>query len=156
MQEFDDDLFRTDTKALKTFNTQIIEEFRANNGKVGGVFEGFGVLLLTTTGVRSGQPRLTPLVYFLLNGAMVVVGSRGGAPKHPAWVHNLRAHPTARVEAGTEVFEAIAEELHGEHRIAAFSEIVSLAPAFGAYQNKTSRIIPIFRLNLRAVHTPAQ
>jgi deazaflavin-dependent oxidoreductase (nitroreductase family) len=155
MQEFDDDLFRTDTRALKTFNAQIIEEFRANNGKVGGVFEDVGVLLLTTTGVRSGQPRLTPLVYFPLNGAMVVVGSRGGAPKHPAWVHNLRAHPAARVEAGMESFEVTAKELHGEHRDVVFNEIISLAPGFGAYQSKTNRIIPLFELNRRGAQPPA-
>ncbi len=150
MQEFDEDLFRTNTAALKAFNDQVIDEFRANSGKVGGVFEDFHVLLLTTTGATSGQPRLTPLSYFTINGSMVVVGSRGGAPKHPAWVNNLRANPTARVEAGTESFEVTAREVHGEQRDAIFNEIVVLVPNYGVYQNKTTRVIPVFELQRRS------
>jgi deazaflavin-dependent oxidoreductase (nitroreductase family) len=149
MQEFDDDLFRTDTAALKAFNGQVIDEFRANSGKVGDVFENFHVLLLTTTGAKSGQPRLTPLTYFKIDGAMMVVGSRGGAPKNPAWVNNLRANPMARVEAGTESFEVIAREVHGERRDAAFNEIVCLVPNYGVYQNRTTRVIPVFELQRR-------
>ena len=150
MQEFDDDLFRTDTAALKAFNDQVIDEFRANSGKVGGVFAGFDVLLLTTTGATSGQARLTPLSYFTINGSMVVVGSRGGAPKNPAWVNNLRASPTARVQAGTESFEVTARELLGEQRDAVFSEVVLVAPNFGVYQSRTTRVIPVFELQRRS------
>lgn len=149
MQEFDDDLFRVDDAALTTFNDQIIDEFHANNGKVGGVFEDHTVLLLTSTGAKSGRPRLTPLAYFTVDGAMAVVGSRGGAPKHPAWVHNLRAHPVARVQVSGAEFEVAAEELHGAQRAAAFDEIVSRAPNFGVYQSRTTRVIPVFALHRR-------
>lgn len=149
MQEFDDELFRTDDAALKTFNDQIVDEFYATGGKVGGVFEDHTVLLLTTTGAKSGRPRLTPLAYFTVDGRMTVVGSRGGAPKDPAWVHNLRARPSARVEAGGADFAVVAEELHGAQRDAVFDEIVSRAPNFGVYQSRTSRVIPVFALERR-------
>ena len=147
VQEFDPERFRTDTVALKTFNEQIIQEFRDNDGKVGGVFEDIGMLLLTATGAKSGRPRLTTLAYFTIDGAMVIVGSRGGAPKDPAWVHNLRANPQVRVEVGTESFMATAREAMGEERDSLFGEIVSKQPDFGAYQDKTTRIIPVFRLH---------
>ena len=150
MQEFDDELFRTDAAALKTFNDQVIDEFRTNSGKVGGVFEDFHVLLLTSTGARSGQPRLTPLNYFMINGSMVVVGSRGGAPRHPAWVNNLRKNPVAWVEAGTESFEVTAHEVHREQRDAVFNEIVALVPNYGVYQSRTTRVIPVFELRRRS------
>ncbi|WAC93269.1 nitroreductase family deazaflavin-dependent oxidoreductase [Mycobacterium sp. Aquia_213] len=146
MQEFDPERFRTDTVALKTFDEQIIREFRENNGKVGGVFENIGVLLLTTTGAKSGLPRMTPLAYFTIDRAMVVVGSRGGAPKDPAWAHNLRATPQVRVEVGTESFAAIAREAKGAERDSLFGEIVSKHPNFGVYQGKTTRTIPVFTL----------
>src|SRR5262245_26509760 len=143
MQEFDDELFRTDDAALQTFNHQIIAEFRANQGKIGGVFAEVQVLLLTTIGAKSGQPRLTPLAYFMVGGSLVVVGSRGGAPRDPGWVHNLRANPTAHVEAGTESFEVTAHEMRDGERDAVFSEIASVAPNFGAYQRRTARPIPV-------------
>jgi deazaflavin-dependent oxidoreductase (nitroreductase family) len=146
VQEFDPERFRTDNVALKTFDEQIIQEFRENDGKVGGVFEGTGVLLLTTTGAKSGLSRLTALAYFPIDGAMVVVGSRGGAPKHPAWVHNLRATPEVRVEVGTESFEATAREAKGAERDALFDAVVSLSPNFGVYQSKTTRTFPVFTL----------
>jgi deazaflavin-dependent oxidoreductase (nitroreductase family) len=146
MQEFDDELFRTDTAALNTFNAQIIDEFRKNDGKVGGVFENFGVLLLTTTGAKSGLSRLTALAYFDVDGAMVVVGSRGGAPKDPDWVVNLRVNPAVRIEVGSESFEATAREALGAERESLFGEIVSQVPNFGVYQTKTTRVIPVFEL----------
>ncbi|MEZ0350490.1 nitroreductase family deazaflavin-dependent oxidoreductase [Mycobacterium sp. pR1184] len=146
MQEFDDQRFRTDTVALQTFNKQIIGEFRQNAGKVGGVFEELNVLLMTTTGAKSGLPRLTALVYFPIDDALVIVGSRGGAPKDPAWVHNLRANPQVRLEIGTESFEATAREALGEERDSLFDEVVSRSPNFGVYQTKTTRVIPVFAL----------
>ncbi|BBY25536.1 nitroreductase family deazaflavin-dependent oxidoreductase [Mycobacterium stomatepiae] len=149
MQEFDPERFRTDTVALQTFNDQIIQEFRENDGNVGGVFEDIGVLLLTTTGAKSGLSRLTALAYFTIDGAMVVAGSRGGAPKDPAWVHNLRATPEVRVEVGTESFPATAREAEGDERDRLFGEIVSVAPYFGDYQAKTTRTIPVFTLQRR-------
>jgi deazaflavin-dependent oxidoreductase (nitroreductase family) len=108
------------------------------------------MLLLTSTGAKSGQPRLTPLVYFTINDTMMVVGSRGGAPNDPAWTYNLRAHPTARVEAGAETFEVTAQELYGEQRDAVFNEIVASVPNFGVYQSKTTRVIPLFELHRKS------
>jgi deazaflavin-dependent oxidoreductase (nitroreductase family) len=149
VQEFDDELFRTDAVALNTFNRQIIEEFRDNDGKVGGVFEDLGVLLLTTTGAKTGLSRLTALAYFTIDGAMLVIGSRGGAPKHPDWVANLRANPDVRIEVGTESFEATAREALGDERDSLFNEIVSRSPNFGIYQTRTTRIIPVFEFQRR-------
>jgi deazaflavin-dependent oxidoreductase (nitroreductase family) len=149
VQEFDDERFRTDTVALKTFNEQIIREFRENDGRVGGVFENIGILLLTTTGAKSGLSRLTALAYFTIDGSMVVVGSRGGNPKDPAWVGNLRANPDVRVEMGTESYQATAREALGAERDSMFGEIVSREPKFGVYQTKTTRIIPVFELQRR-------
>jgi deazaflavin-dependent oxidoreductase (nitroreductase family) len=147
VQEFDDELFRTDTSALNTFNQQIIQEFRENDGKVGGVLENVGVLLMTSTGAKSGLSRLTALAYFPIDGSMVVVGSRGGAPKHPDWVHNLRATPQVRLEVGTEKFQATAREAVGKERDALFDAVVSLSPNFGVYQTRTTRTIPVFTLH---------
>jgi deazaflavin-dependent oxidoreductase (nitroreductase family) len=99
----------------KTFNKDIIAEFRANDGKVGGQFAGANLLLLTTTGAKSGRPRLSPLAYFRIDGKLIVIGSFAGAPINPAWVHNLRANPQAHVEVGSEsgidAFDVTAREL---------------------------------------------
>ncbi|OBA64265.1 deazaflavin-dependent nitroreductase [Mycobacterium sp. 1100029.7] len=144
MQEFDDELFRTDTAALKTFNEQIVAEFREKDGKVGGRFENLGMLLLTTTGAKSGLRRLTPLTYFTIDGSMVVIGSRGGAPQDPSWVHNLRATPQVHIDLGTESFDATAREALGAERDSLFDAVVSHSPNFGVYQTRTTRIIPVF------------
>ncbi|WP_445159572.1 nitroreductase family deazaflavin-dependent oxidoreductase [Mycobacterium sp. Dal123C01] len=149
MQEFDEELFRTDTVALNTFNEQVIQEFRDNGGKVGGIFENFTMLLLTSTGAKSGLSRLTALSYFDIDGSMVVIGSRGGAPKDPAWVHNLRANPHVRLEVGTETFEATAQEALREERAELFDAVVTYAPNFAVYQSKTTRTIPVFKLQRR-------
>lgn len=92
----------TDKASLDAFNNGIIEEFRANGGVVGGPFEGATLLLLTTTGAKSGQPRLNPLAYLTIDGKTIIVGSKAGADTNPHWVHNLRADPRAHVEVGTE------------------------------------------------------
>lgn len=149
VQEFDDERFRTDTAALNRFNEQIIREFRQNGGKVGGVFENRDLLLMTAIGAKSGLSRLTALAYFTVNGAMVIIGSRGGAPKDPAWVHNVRANPRVHVDLGTESFEATAREARGEARNSLFDAVVSIAPNFGVYQARTTRIIPVFTLHRR-------
>ena len=104
------------TTDYNEFNRQLIEEFRANGGKVSGMFAGAPLLLLTTTGARSGQPRVAPLAYTTDNGRVVVIASKGGAPTHPDWFHNLRANPEVTVELGTETFPAratIARERSG-------------------------------------------
>ena len=105
MTDIDKTKLAADTAALDDFNRGIVEEFRANGGKVGGPFEGGTLLLLHTTGAKSGQPRLSPLAYLTVDGKMLIVGSYAGAPKHPAWVHNLRANPRAPIEVGTESYD---------------------------------------------------
>src|SRR4029077_15768338 len=97
-------------EARKTFNDNVVREFRANGGVVGGPLTG-DIVLFTATGAKSGQPRLSPLAYLTIDGKMLIVGSFGGAPKDPAWVHNLRAKPEAHVEVGTESYDVIAREL---------------------------------------------
>lgn len=131
---------------MSDWNTAIIEEFRANGGKVGGPFEGGTLLLLHTVGAKSGQPRLSPLAYLTVDDKMIIVGSYAGAPKHPAWVHNLRANPRARIEVGTEDYEVTARELSEDERAAAYPKIVEVAPVFAEYQANTTRAIPLFEL----------
>lgn len=145
MTEIDTEKLLDDADALKTLNDNVIEEFRANNGKVGGPITG-DVVLLTTTGAKSGQPRLSPLVYFTIDDRMLVAGSYAGAPVDPAWVHNLRANFNAHVEVGTESYDVTARELPLGERNALYDKVVELMPVFGEYQAKTSRIIPLFEL----------
>ena len=101
---------------MNEYNRAIIEEFRAHGGKVGGPFEGTPVLLLTTTGARSGEQRTTPVVYLPDGERMVIFASKAGAPENPAWFHNLRAHPQVTVEVGTETLKANAVITSGEER----------------------------------------
>lgn len=145
MTEIDTEKLLNDAEALKTFNGDVVEEFRANDGKVGGPVTG-DVVLLTTTGAKSGQPRLSPLVYFTIDDRMLVAGSFGGAPMDPAWVHNLRANSKAHVEVGTESYDVTARELALDERNALYDKVVELMPVFGEYQAKTSRVIPLFEL----------
>lgn len=146
MTEMDKTKFYTDTEFLDDFNRNVVEEFRANGGKVGGPFEGGNLLLLHTTGAKSGKPRLSPLAYLTVDGKMLIVGSYAGAPKDPAWVHNLRANPKVHIEVGTEAFDATARELPDAEREAAYPKIVEAAPVFAEYQSKTTRTIPLFEL----------
>lgn len=131
---------------MKELNKSIVEEFRANGGKVGGQFEGADLLLLTTTGAKSGQPRLAPLAYLTIDGKLIIIGSKAGADTNPDWVHNLRANPEAHIEVGTDSYDVIARELPRDERDALFAKVVAAAPGFGEYQSKTSRIIPLFEL----------
>jgi deazaflavin-dependent oxidoreductase (nitroreductase family) len=135
-----------DAEAMKAFNKSIIDEFRSNGGKVGGPFEGATLLLLTTTGAKSGQPRLAPLAYLTIDGKMIIIGSKAGADTNPDWVHNLRANPRAHVEVGTEAYDVTARELSPEERDEMYPKVVELAPGFGDYQSKTIRVIPLFEL----------
>lgn len=150
MTESQDDLDKSklvaDTAALGDFNRQIVEEFRANAGVVGGPFEGGTLLLLHTVGAKSGQPRLSPLAYLEIDGKVLIVGSYAGAPKDPAWVHNLRADPTAHIEIGTDAYDVTARELPDDERNATYPKIIALAPVFAEYQTKTTRTIPLFEL----------
>lgn len=135
-----------DTESIKAFNEAITEEFRANDGKVAGQFEGADLLLLTTTGAKSGQPRLSPLAYFRIDGKLIIIGSFAGADVNPAWVHNLRANPSAQVEIGDDSSDVTARELPSGERDELFGKIAAAAPGFAEYQAKTTRVIPVFEL----------
>jgi deazaflavin-dependent oxidoreductase (nitroreductase family) len=135
-----------DPETQKTFNNNVTDEFRANGGKVGGQFAGYNLLLLTTTGAKSGQPRLSPLAYLTVDGKLLIVAGYGGADINPAWVHNLRANPAAHIEIGTESFDAVARELPPAERDEFIPKITEIVPIFAEYQAKTSRVIPIFHL----------
>jgi len=131
----------------KNWNQQIIDEFRANDGKVGGQFAGANLLILRTIGAKSGQLRESPVAYFADDdGTMVVVASKAGLPTNPAWYHNLKANPKFDVEVGTARLPVTAEELTGSEYEAKWAEIVAAAPGFGEYQKKTTRVIPLVRL----------
>ncbi|WP_367322229.1 nitroreductase/quinone reductase family protein [Streptomyces sp. HUAS ZL42] len=129
------------------FNQQIIEEFRANKGRVGGWFEGARLILLTTTGARTGTPHTTPVGYLPDGGDRVlVIASAGGSPKHPDWYRNLLVHPQVTVESGAFTYEARAVALAGEERDRAFARAVEADPGWAAYQDKTDRVIPVVAL----------
>ncbi|HEY3468735.1 MAG TPA: nitroreductase family deazaflavin-dependent oxidoreductase [Amycolatopsis sp.] len=129
---------------MNEFNKQVADEFRANEGKVGGMFADKNVLLLTTTGAKSGQPRLSPLVYTRDGDRYVIAASMGGAPKNPAWYHNLVANPKVTVEVGTEKFEATATVIEDRaERDRLYAGMVAHAEGFADYEKKTTRVIPI-------------
>ncbi len=131
---------------MSAFNTQLIEEFRANGGKVGGMFAGAPLLLLTTTGAKSGQPRTAPLVYTIDDGKWVIIASKGGAPTHPDWFHNLRAHPDVTIEVGTDTFSVRASIPEGDERQRLYDQMAAQMPNFAEYQRNTTRQIPIVLL----------
>jgi deazaflavin-dependent oxidoreductase (nitroreductase family) len=139
---------KPDPETLKALNRNITDEFRANAGKVGGRFEGNELLLLTTTGSKSGKPRVTPLVVFRIDGMLLIVAGYGGADVNPAWVHNLRANPRAHIEVPSGSFDVVARELDLSEREAVIPKINAIMPAFAyaSYQSKTTRTIPIFEL----------
>ncbi|MEV7427792.1 MULTISPECIES: nitroreductase/quinone reductase family protein [unclassified Streptomyces] len=126
-----------------SFNQTVIEEFRANEGKVGGPFEGGDLLLLTTTGARSGARHTVPLGYVRDGERLLLVASAGGARHHPAWYHNLLAHPVVTVEIGTERYEAVAVPAEGARRDRLMERVVRVAPGYGDYQAGTSRLLPV-------------
>lgn len=127
---------------MSDFNQSVISEFRANGGKVGGYFAGRPLLLLTTIGARSGQPRISPLVYITDGGYIVVVASKGGAPTNPDWYHNLLANPTATVEIGNEQFQVRATVAGPQERDRLYARVVEQMPQFAEYEQKTTRKIP--------------
>ncbi len=129
--------------AQSDFNLKIIEEFRANGGETFGPFKGRPLLLLTTTGAKSGEERTTPLVYSKDGDRLVIIASMGGAPKHPAWYLNLVANPKATVEVGAEKFTARASVAEGAERERLYAQQAAEMPAFNEYQEKTTRQIPV-------------
>jgi deazaflavin-dependent oxidoreductase (nitroreductase family) len=134
----------------KSFNDNLIAEYRANGGKVSGMFADAPLLLLTTIGARSGQPRVAPLAYTTDNGKFVIIASKGGAPTNPDWYHNLRANPEVTVELGTETFPARASVPEGPERQRLFDQMVAQMPGFGEYQKNTARQIPVVVLERTA------
>ncbi|MGS2615758.1 nitroreductase/quinone reductase family protein [Micromonospora sp. LZ34] len=130
------------------FNQQIIDEFRANSGRVGGPFEGARLILLTTTGARTGAPHTTPVGYLPDGGERIlVIASAGGAARHPDWYHNLVADPRATVEDGVFTYQARAQVLTGAERDRVFARAVEADPGWAAYQEKTTRVIPVVALH---------
>jgi deazaflavin-dependent oxidoreductase (nitroreductase family) len=134
-----------DPSVLTKFNSAVIGEFRANGGVVGGPFKDSAVMLLRMTGAKSGQQRMTPLEYFVVDDRVVFVGTRGGAETNPAWVHNVRANPKVHVEIGTESYDAVARELSGDERDAVFARVKELCPRILTYP-VPARQIPVFEL----------
>ena len=136
----------TNPDDVKHFNKGIVEEFRANGGKVKGPFTQTDLLLLTTTGAKSGEHRVSPLAYFHVDDKLIVVGSFHGASVNPSWVHNLRADPRAHVEVGPDAFDVTARELPPAERKGLFAKLTAVAPVIAESQAKTSRVIPLFEL----------
>ena len=132
------------------FNAGIIEEFRANGGKVGGPFAGAPMLLLSTTGRKSGQRRTNPLVYLPDGDRFLIFASKGGAPTDPDWYRNLVANPETTIEVGTETVPVKAVVLTGEERDRLYAKQAELRPAFGEYQAKAGRRIPVIALERRS------
>ena len=131
------------------WNRQTIEAFRANGGKGGGWWEGRPLLLITTTGAKSGQRHTHPVMYKRDDDRLLIFASKGGAPTNPAWYHNLLAHPEVTVEVGQETYDAIATPLTGEERDRIFAQWAEMYPQFGEYQEKTTRKIPVIALKRR-------
>jgi deazaflavin-dependent oxidoreductase (nitroreductase family) len=128
---------------VSDWNRKIIEEFRANGGQVGGQFEGAPLLLLHTIGARTGQERVTPMMYRRAGDGYAVFASKAGAPTSPDWYHNLRANPRVRAEIGTGMVELTARVAEGEERERIWSAQKQEYPNFAGYERKTSRPIPV-------------
>jgi deazaflavin-dependent oxidoreductase (nitroreductase family) len=136
-----------DIETTHAFNAKVAEEFRANGGRVGGAFEGSELLLLTTTGAKSGQSRLSPLSCKRIDGKLFIIAGYGGADVNPAWVHNLRADPRAHIELAGQSFDVTARELAPDEREHITPKINALGSGFVEFQANTSRVIPIFELS---------
>ena len=128
------------------WNQKIIDEFRANDGKVGGRFEGKTLLLLHTTGAKSGKKRVNPVAYVRDGERYVVIASKGGAPTNPGWYYNILAHPRLTVEVGTETFQVDAKVAEEPERSRLYNKMVEMLPAFDDYRRKTERVIPVIKL----------
>ena len=131
---------------MSDWNTKIIDEFRSNDGKVGGHFEGKTLLLLHTIGAKSGAERINPVAYVKDDGRYVVIASKGGAPTNPAWYYNLVANPDTKVEVGIESFPIHAEVAEEPERTRLYNKMVEMMPGFDDYRRKTTRAIPVFVL----------
>ena len=131
---------------MTDWNSKIIEEFRANEGRVGGPFEGSTLLLLHNVGAKSGKDRVNPLAYNRDGDRYVVFASKAGAPTNPDWYHNLKANPNVSIEVGPDTISVVADEATGEERDRLFQAQVERSPQFAEYQSKTDRVIPVMVL----------
>jgi deazaflavin-dependent oxidoreductase (nitroreductase family) len=132
---------------VNAWQQQIIAEFRENNGTMSGMFEGWSLLVVSTIGAKSGLVRSSMLAPVDIDGQLIIVASAMGAPRHPAWYHNIRKNPKVTVETGTETYEAIAAIPPGAQRDTLFAKVVEVAPGYGDYQAKTTREIPVVVLH---------
>jgi len=132
------------------WNRTIIDEFRANDGKVGGNFEGAPLLILETTGAKSGRAHQSPMMYLADGDRLLVFASKGGSPPHPDWYHNLVANPSATVEVGTDTFDVDAHVTTGAERDELYARQAALYPGFAEYEAKTDRVIPVVALTRKA------
>ena len=135
-----------DELELEEMNRGVIARFRANGGEVGGQHASLNILLLHNVGTRSGKVRVSPLAYVRDGGDMIIVASTGGAPHHPAWYWNLKAHPRVRVEVGTETLDVIADEVADEEYARLWAMVTEAIPVMLEYQSRTTRRLPIIRL----------
>lgn len=133
-------------ETIGQWNQQIADEFRANGGKVGGVFEGATLALLTTTGAKSGRTLTNPVVYIRHDDGIMLIASNFGRPKNPGWYHNVAAHPEVKVEIGTRTYEVRAVVTEGAERDRLFALAVEAQPAYADYQRGTTRTIPVVTL----------
>jgi deazaflavin-dependent oxidoreductase (nitroreductase family) len=131
---------------MNDFNAGIIDEFRTNHGKVGGNFDGAPMVLITTTGAKSGQKRTNPLVSQPVGDVIYIFASKGGAPSNPDWYYNLLAHPEVEVEFGDDTFSAVASTVEGPERDRIYAKQVEVFPGFGDYEKATDRVIPVVEL----------
>lgn len=132
--------------AMSDWNRKVIDEFRANAGKVGGQFEGAPVLLLHTTGAKTGTERVNPMMYLDLDGRRFVFASKAGADTNPDWFHNLIAHPVVTVEVGSGTERVKAAPVTGAERDRIYAEQAKRYPGFAEYEQKTKRVIPVIEL----------
>ena len=131
---------------MSDWNAKVIEEVRANDGKVGGFFEDKTVLILHNIGARSGLKRVTPLVYREEDGRIFIYATKGGSDTNPDWYHNLKANPAVRAEIGSDTVSATAKEVFGDERDAIYARAAAAIPQFAEYQEGTERVIPVVEL----------
>jgi deazaflavin-dependent oxidoreductase (nitroreductase family) len=134
---------------MSDWNDKVIAEFRANQGRVGGQFEGAPLLLLHSTGAKSRQGRVNPVMYQAVGNGFAVFASKAGADTNPDWYHNLRAHPQARIEVGTQTLDVTARVLDADEREPIWEEQKARYPGFADYESKTDRVIPVVMLDRR-------
>lgn len=133
--------------SMNDFNNDVIKEFRANAGKLGGDFEGASMVIVHHTGAKSGTERVTPLVYRPEGDAWIIFASKGGAPDNPDWFHNLKANPSTAIEVGAEKIDVVASEVTGAERDRIWELQKAESPQFAEYEASTDRVIPLIRFD---------